>query len=955
MLRELIEICEQNGITYYAAGGTTLGAVRHAGFIPWDDDVDVMMPRRDWELFVQVAKDGGLPQGRRLCCLELDDEYPHVFGRYVDLTTTSIHYNQFLGGTPEGLVIDIFVLDAIPNDTEAFARHRETLALYTDLANPYGYSYPMSSSKKVLRQYTRRIEAEGRAAVLAELAGQLSAYEEESCDFLVMRWAAAPRLFEKSLFAYDRFEMFEGVNVRVPGRCADYLVKHYGDDWMYVPAAPGRITHDAITFVDVPYDKVMNDYVPFVDVDRAKKAILRRRNAHIRDMDEIHRGEDAKAHIIASFTRRSTLQRAQGFCGDFNACMEESRNDELDAVFGAFYKWQLDACLEGREEYLAIRRYYDPVYIDIGDDLLEPALLNLLDTNRVSQAARILRIREMAKGEVRGDLAHVRALVEALRLPASLQDVGCPDAQCDLGRSILARRPGNFTARLILCEHLRAKRDYQALELEAQEGLRRFPQSGEFAKYLADAKAVNASSADEVQEVCELYADAMARTTHEGIRQAVVERLIDDNLGFSDDQREAITRRAEGARREVPKAFALYDIDLLEEKTEALLEEVVKICADNGIGYVLGPHSCMLAWSTGDNLCGSPSLDVLVAAGDMARLAQAMLEQQRPDRQVDCWLTNGRHLSYQIDYVDKTSTYLQLRQGTNIIGHGLKVTIVPFRANLEPSQRRKLEALEIGWEINGYELTKKISARRATQAASARMRMLGGRARLASGLFNLFGEAYGVPARQFVVRYPEKQGIVLDAEMLLNTSTVRFAGKGYSAPSDMEGFLSLFYGDDWKGRNPVQLPQDALIEPGLPYEQAFRQCVEDGCDPKDYFALMRRIRIGMLPYANDLRIRNKAMALAQRSSDRKMLYDAISRDLDTVRKLVRANDCEALGELLRDYDEKAHYYLNKGLGLCPSKELLDALCMVWRSRGLEAEASKLEELAPEEHYYPIEA
>lgn len=55
ILKDFIELCEENNLRYFGMGGTCLGAVRHGGYIPWDDDIDVGMPRKDYNRFLKIA------------------------------------------------------------------------------------------------------------------------------------------------------------------------------------------------------------------------------------------------------------------------------------------------------------------------------------------------------------------------------------------------------------------------------------------------------------------------------------------------------------------------------------------------------------------------------------------------------------------------------------------------------------------------------------------------------------------------------------------------------------------------------------------------------------------------------------------------------------------------------------------------------------------------------------
>jgi lipopolysaccharide cholinephosphotransferase len=107
------KVCQEHGLRYYIYDGTMLGAVRHKGFIPWDDDLDIAMPREDYEVFIAHANEW-LPEQYEFIAYELDESYPLPFGKVQDATTTLIErpHLPYLGG----VYIDVFPIDGVPSN-----------------------------------------------------------------------------------------------------------------------------------------------------------------------------------------------------------------------------------------------------------------------------------------------------------------------------------------------------------------------------------------------------------------------------------------------------------------------------------------------------------------------------------------------------------------------------------------------------------------------------------------------------------------------------------------------------------------------------------------------------------------------------------------------------------------------------------------------------------------------
>lgn len=119
-LKVIDSVCREHGLKYVLAYGSLIGAVREGGFIPWDDDADIMMPRHDYEIFAEHAHEW-LPDKYEWVSGREHPRYPYPFARIQDRETTYILRRpfKFIGGIP----IDIFPLDGATSDKKQWKKH----------------------------------------------------------------------------------------------------------------------------------------------------------------------------------------------------------------------------------------------------------------------------------------------------------------------------------------------------------------------------------------------------------------------------------------------------------------------------------------------------------------------------------------------------------------------------------------------------------------------------------------------------------------------------------------------------------------------------------------------------------------------------------------------------------------------------------------------------------------
>lgn len=233
MLKDVADLCERHQLRYTIYCGTLLGAVRHGGFIPWDDDVDIAMPLKDYRRFLRIAR------------RELKDKYfvqnyltdPRVNILWTQLRangTTSMYRNLAARKIHWGITIDIYPFLGVAEGEKAFKRQKGAISwaksfLIEDLGRAAGWTFV--GWQRVINRIPLRI----RVIIAACLMRYASRDPEKS------KWVctidAAP--FEAKYKWEEWQEMtwgkFEDLKLRMPARYDVLLRRMYGDYWVLPP------------------------------------------------------------------------------------------------------------------------------------------------------------------------------------------------------------------------------------------------------------------------------------------------------------------------------------------------------------------------------------------------------------------------------------------------------------------------------------------------------------------------------------------------------------------------------------------------------------------------------------------------------------------------------------------------------------------------------------------------
>ncbi len=259
ILCEFIKVCEKLSLTYYLVCGSALGAAKYKGFIPWDDDIDVAMPRNDYNIFIKEAQ-VLLPENLFVQNSETDKNFPKMYTKlrnsettFIEKTVAKIHMNH-------GIFIDVFPLDGYPNKNferkklEFFKRYYESLYLsVTD--------FPRSSKTKLIHGIFGAFRLNKNMEKITRKYTKLVSKYQTSHSLIWCNhgnWQGKLEYAPVQQYGKGTEACFEGVNVMIPEKYDEYLTQKYGNWKADLPEEQKKGHH---TYLVCDTEKPFSSYI----------------------------------------------------------------------------------------------------------------------------------------------------------------------------------------------------------------------------------------------------------------------------------------------------------------------------------------------------------------------------------------------------------------------------------------------------------------------------------------------------------------------------------------------------------------------------------------------------------------------------------------------------------------------------------------------------------------------
>lgn len=246
LIKKVDKFCNTHQINYYLIGGSCLGAVRHSGFIPWDDDIDIAMLRSDYDRFIEIIQDNPAFEEYFVQNYNSDKAMAPALTRLcIKNTFVDIKYSRHLKNQ-KYTYIDVFPLDKVPENKYCQELHRKHLYLIDriiqlKLFHLYRGSKLEFIAKKTISSLLSIIPLnflqKRRVAVMAK-------YKNSNSNLVcstVSKYGYKKQVIDQNIYGRPQRLLFEDVTLCVPEKYEEYLTHLFGANYMSIPPEEARV------------------------------------------------------------------------------------------------------------------------------------------------------------------------------------------------------------------------------------------------------------------------------------------------------------------------------------------------------------------------------------------------------------------------------------------------------------------------------------------------------------------------------------------------------------------------------------------------------------------------------------------------------------------------------------------------------------------------------------------
>jgi lipopolysaccharide cholinephosphotransferase len=251
-LKTFIDFCDSHNLRYYFTGGALIGVLRHHGFIPWDDDIDIGLPRKDFDKLHELLK-SEMPEGFGICNRQTDPNWHFAMSQFIDLQS-EIEINLAEKPRIAHIWVDVFPLDGLPSNSILrwlrvknilFHRYLVQISCISTQVDVHRkrpwYEKLILNICKVI-PVGKIINIDKTLDSLERILRKTDFYGSKYCGNMLGRYREK-EVVPTEWFGEPVYGTFEGMQVKVPANSEKILKSLYGD-FMQLPPVEDRVAHN---------------------------------------------------------------------------------------------------------------------------------------------------------------------------------------------------------------------------------------------------------------------------------------------------------------------------------------------------------------------------------------------------------------------------------------------------------------------------------------------------------------------------------------------------------------------------------------------------------------------------------------------------------------------------------------------------------------------------------------